>query len=116
MASFQAKIGWKRMRKRENKNYHSAPFLPDAKLKIPKKNSKKIKKVKKYHYGFISSQKSIGKGGERDKIKIIVTFRPYPMRNLKFQKNCNKILKIKIYHYGFISNENMLGKAEKEKK
>ena len=22
MASFQAKIGWKRMRKRENKNYH----------------------------------------------------------------------------------------------
>ena len=79
-------------------------------------NSKKIKKVKKYHYGFISSQESVGKGGERDKIKIIATFRSYPMRNLKFQKNCNKILKIKIYHYGFISNENMLEKAEKEKK
>ena len=30
MASFQAKIGWKRMRKRENKNYHSVSFLPDA--------------------------------------------------------------------------------------
>ena len=31
MASFQAKIGWKRLRKRENNNYRSVPFLPDAK-------------------------------------------------------------------------------------
>ena len=30
MASFQAKIVWKRPRKRENKNYRSVPFLPDA--------------------------------------------------------------------------------------
>ena len=30
MASFQAKIGWKRMRKIENKNYHYVSFLPDA--------------------------------------------------------------------------------------
>ena len=29
MASFQAKIGWKRLRKRENTNYRSVPFLPD---------------------------------------------------------------------------------------
>ena len=29
MASFQSKIGWKRPRKRENKNYHSDDFLPD---------------------------------------------------------------------------------------
>ena len=29
MASFQAKIGWKRSRKRENKNYWSVPFLHD---------------------------------------------------------------------------------------
>ena len=28
--SFQAKIGRKRLRKRENKNYPSVPFLPDA--------------------------------------------------------------------------------------
>ena len=27
MASFQANIGWKRPRKRENKNYRSDPFL-----------------------------------------------------------------------------------------
>ena len=30
VASFQAKIGRKRLRKRENKNYHSVPFLPEA--------------------------------------------------------------------------------------
>ena len=30
MASIQAKIGWKRPRKRENKNYRSISFLPDA--------------------------------------------------------------------------------------
>ena len=30
MGSFQAKIAWKMMRKRENKNSHSVPFLPVA--------------------------------------------------------------------------------------
>ena len=30
MASFQAKIGWKRLKKGENKNYRSVLFLPDA--------------------------------------------------------------------------------------
>ena len=30
MASFQAKIGWKKLRKRENKNYRSVSFLLDA--------------------------------------------------------------------------------------
>ena len=44
MASFQAKIGWKRGRKRENKNCISVPFLPDGKCKIPKKE-KKNKKI-----------------------------------------------------------------------
>ena len=29
MASFQAKIGWKWKRKRENKNYHPVWFLPE---------------------------------------------------------------------------------------
>ena len=40
MASFQAKIGWKRQRKRENKNYISVTFLPDVLEKIPKKSKK----------------------------------------------------------------------------
>ena len=30
MAYFQPKIGWKRPRKRKNKNYRSDPFLHDA--------------------------------------------------------------------------------------
>ena len=46
MATFQAKIGWKRQRKRENKNYRSVSFLPDPKLKIPKKQQKNSKKLK----------------------------------------------------------------------
>ena len=46
MASFQAKIRWKRPRKRENKNYRSVPFLPDAKQKNSKKIAKKFKKLK----------------------------------------------------------------------
>ena len=37
MAAFQAKIGWKRLRNRENKNYISVTFLPDWLEKIPKK-------------------------------------------------------------------------------
>ena len=48
MASFQAKIGWKRPRMRENKNYHSVPFrsYPVCNKKFQKKKSKKIKKIK----------------------------------------------------------------------
>ena len=30
MATFQAKISWKMLRKKENKNYRSVPFLPEA--------------------------------------------------------------------------------------
>ena len=40
MASFQARIGWKRLRKRENKNYRSVSFLPDGTEKIRKKFKK----------------------------------------------------------------------------
>ena len=43
MASFQTNIGWKRMRKSENKNYRSGPFLPDTKQKFPKKQQKNSK-------------------------------------------------------------------------
>ena len=42
MASFQSKIGWKRLRMRENKNYRFVSFLPKAQQKIPKK----LKKLK----------------------------------------------------------------------
>ena len=61
MAFFQVKIGWKRPRKREYKNYCSVSFQPDAKYKIQKKNSKKIQRFKNYHYGFISCQNRLEK-------------------------------------------------------
>ena len=46
MTSFQAKIVWKRPRKRENKNYCFVPFLPNALQKIPKKQQKNKKKIR----------------------------------------------------------------------
>ena len=54
MDSYQAKIDWKRMRKSENKNYRSVPFrsYPTRNRKF-QNNSKKIQKIKKYHFGFI---------------------------------------------------------------
>ena len=58
MASFQAKKGWKRTRKSENKNCLSVPVLPDGKYKTPKKEKKN---KKKYHCGFISSQNQMEK-------------------------------------------------------
>ena len=51
--SFEAKIGRKRPRKTESKNivpFRSCPAL-NSKFK---ENSKKIQKIKKHHYGFIS--------------------------------------------------------------
>ena len=54
MASFQAKIGCKTYRKSENKNCNSVPTLRI--IENSKKNSKKIEKIKIYHYGFISRQ------------------------------------------------------------
>ena len=46
MAPFQAIIGSKRLRKRENKNYRFVSFQPNGKQKIPKKKAKKLKKLK----------------------------------------------------------------------
>ena len=69
MASFQAKIGWKRRRKRENKNCLSVPFLPDGKQKIPKKE----KKNKKIPLWLHLMPKQVGKCREREKNKICVS-------------------------------------------
>ena len=43
MALFQAKIVWKRPRKRENKNYNFISSLPDTEFKNPKKLQKNYK-------------------------------------------------------------------------
>ena len=89
MASFPAKIGWKRLTRRGNKNYRSVSFLTKAKQKIPKKQQKNSK-IRKYHYGVISSQNRLEKA-QREKIKIIVPFPSYPTRKRKLKKNTKKI-------------------------
>ena len=61
MASFQYKIGWKRVKKTENKSYRSVTFLSATKQKIKKKNSKKIQKIKKHPYRFILRQNKLEK-------------------------------------------------------
>ena len=43
MVSFEAKIGWKMKRQRENKSYRSVQFLPDGLEKIPIKQQNNSK-------------------------------------------------------------------------
>ena len=59
MASFQTKIGWKRLRMRENKNYRSISFLPDGLEKIPKKKQKNFIELK--NTNMASFQTKIGR-------------------------------------------------------
>ena len=68
MASFQAKNGLKRLRKGENNNYRfiSFRFYPTRNRKFQKIN-KKIQKIRKYHYGFISSQNRL-ENAEKERI------------------------------------------------
>ena len=91
MASFQAKIGWKRLRKRENKNYRSVTFLPDGLEEIPKNQQK----FKKYHYGIISSQNRLEQAEKERKQKL--SFRFVPTRPVieNSQKIAKKFKKLK---------------------
>ena len=62
MAYFQAKIGWKSLRNRENKNYRSVPFRPYTTRKRKfQKNSKKNQYIEKYLYVFISNYNRLEK-------------------------------------------------------
>ena len=77
MASFQFKIGWKRPRKREYKNYRSFSFQPDAKQKIKKKIAKKFNDSK--NTIIASFQAKIGQKRPRKreyKIYRYVSFQP----------------------------------------
>ena len=89
MASFQAKIGWKMQRKSESKNFRCILFrsYPMRNIKF-QKNSKKNSKIPLWHH---FKPKQVGKGREREKIKILVLLCSYPTRNRKFQKNSKKI-------------------------
>ena len=75
MDSFEAKIGWRRTRKRENKNYRSVPTR--LLVENSKKNSKNIQKIKTYHCTFISSRNRLEKAEkEKNKNYRFVSFQP----------------------------------------
>ena len=78
------------------------------------KNSKKIQKIRKYHYGVISIQNRMEKSEKETKSKL--SFRFVPTRRVS--ENSKKIVKnfkkIKMYHYAIISSQNRIEKAEKE--
>ena len=59
MDSYQAKIGWKRMRESENKNYRSVPTRRE--IEIFKRTAKKFKKLKNTITGSFEA-KIVGKG------------------------------------------------------
>ena len=65
MYSFQDNIVLKKMRKGENKSYRSVPTR--RVIENSKKIVKKIQKIKKYHYGFLSSQNRFEKAEKERK-------------------------------------------------
>ena len=66
MASFQAKIGWKRPRNGENKI--AVPFRSHSTRNRKFQTiSKKMKKMIKIHYGVISSQNRLENANEERK-------------------------------------------------
>ena len=89
MASFQAKIGWKTLRKRENKNYISFTFLPDGLEKIPKK----LKKI--YHYSLFSSQNRLKKAEKERKGELSFRFAPTRRVIENYKKIVKKLKKLK---------------------
>ena len=116
IASFPAKIGWGRPRKRENKKNLSDVFLPDQEQKIPKKKQKNSK-YQKTPSQLLFKTKQVGKGREREKIKK-ESFQRVPTRPVieNSKKNCKKIQEITKHHQSFISIQNRLAKAQKGRK
>ena len=91
MASFQANIGWERLRKRENKKNRPNGFLPDPENEIQKQQQKNSKNQKTPSQLFFKP-KQVGKGQERERKskKKIVPMGSYPTWNRKFQKYSKK--------------------------
>ena len=103
MNSFQAKIGWKWMRKREIKIIVPFRSVPNrCVIENSKQRGKKLKKLK--NTVVASFQVKIGwkRMRKREKINIILPFHSYPRRDRKFQKMAKKIKK---YHCGFIDRK-----------
>ena len=109
MASFQAIIGWKRMRNREIKIFVPFCSYPTHDRKF-QKNSKKIQKINKYHYGFISSQTRLEKDEEeRNKNYRSVRTRRVIENSKKITKKLKKLINT------IISSQTRLEKDEEER-
>ena len=80
------------------------------------KNSKKIQKIKKFLYGFISSQYRLEKTVKERKKKISFRFVLVQRVTENFKKIAKKLKKIKKCHYGDISSENRSEKFETNRK
>ena len=66
MASFQAKTGRDSQRKRKKKFIVPISYYPTRNRKF-QKNSKKIQKINKHHYVFISNQNRLEKAEKERK-------------------------------------------------
>ena len=68
MPSFQGKMSWEMLRKRENKKKKIVPTSSYSTRKRKfQKTSKKIQKIGKHYYGFFSSQNMLGKAEKERK-------------------------------------------------
>ena len=68
-----------------------------------------MQKIKKHHYGFISSQNGTGQAKSDTKKKVIVPIHSNLTRNREFQNDNKEMQKINNHHYGFISSQNGTG-------
>ena len=81
--------------KEKNVNYRSVPFHSYTTRNTKfQKNSKKIQKIKQYHYGFISCQYRLQKAEKEKKYKL--SFRSVPTRRViqnskKIEKEFKKL-------------------------
>ena len=95
VAPIQAKIGWKRLRKRKNKNYHSVSIIPfrsySTRYKKFQRKGKKFKKIK----NIIMASFQAKVGWKSPRMEENKNFRSYPACNRKFQKNSKRVVKIK---------------------
>ena len=90
MASFQTKIGWERLRKRENKkkSFRWVPTRPV--IENFKKIVKKFKNLENTIMASFQAKICWGRLWKRKNKKKIVTMSSYPTCNKEFQKNNKK--------------------------
>ena len=98
MASFQAKIGCKGWRKRQNKHYRSVSFQPLGVIENLKKIAKKFEKLKNIIMASFKDKIGWNRSRMRENINYLsVPFRSNHIINTKFQKNSKKIKKISLW-------------------